>query len=99
MFITTNAIKNTYNELATFIIAIIICYTVADFMADIMIKKIEHLITSEKNKHQNEEQSKIDQLIEDVKQKDKDIAHLHIIIKLLNEQIVNMSKDNKCGRL
>jgi hypothetical protein len=103
-------ILNAYNELATFIIAIIICYMVADFMADVMFKKIEQLIIAKKNKDKIEEQRKIeehnnmDQLIEELKQKDEDIAGLHMIIKLLNEQIVNMSNNNKptddiCHRL
>ena len=74
---------------------------IADFMADVMFKKIEQLIIAKKNKDKIEEQRKIeernnmDQLIEEMKQKDEDIAHLHLIIKLLNEQIVNMSKDDK----
>ncbi len=84
-------IINAYNELATFIIAVIICYMVADFMADVMFKKIEQLIIAKKNKDKNQEQCKIEEL----KQKDEDIAQLHIIIKLLNEQIVNMSNNNK----
>lgn len=103
-------ILNAYNELATFIIAIIICYMVADFMADVMFKKIEQLIIVKKNKDKIEEQRKIeeqnnmDQLIEELKRKDEDIAGLHMIIKLLNEQIVNMSNNNKpnddiCERL
>jgi len=100
MFINTNAntnmsmitrILNAYNELAIFIIAVIICYMVADFMADVMFKKIEQLIIAKKNKDKIEEQCKI----EDLKQKDEEIAHLHIIIKLLNEQIVNMSNNDK----
>jgi hypothetical protein len=103
-------IINAYNELATFIIAIIICYMVADFMADVMFKKIEQLIIAKKNKdkiedqRKIEEQNKMDQMIEELKQKDEDIAGLHMIIKLLNEQIVNMSNNNKpkddiCDRL
>jgi hypothetical protein len=90
MFINANAIKNAYNELAIFIIAVIICYMVADFMADVMFKKIEQLIIAKKNKDKIEEQRKIEEL----KQKDEEIADLHIIIKLLNEQIVNMSNNN-----
>jgi len=60
-------------------------------MADVMFKKIEQLIIAKKNKDKIEEQCKI----EDLKQKDEEIAHLHIIIKLLNEQIVNMSNNDK----
>lgn len=90
MFITANAIKNVYNELAIFIIAVIICYMVADFMADVMFKKIEQLIIAKKNKDKIEEQQKNEEL----KQKDEEIADLHVIIKLLNEQIVNMSNNN-----
>lgn len=84
MSINANAIKNAYNELAIFIIAVIICYMVADFIADLMYKKIEQLIIAKKNKDKNEE----------LKQKDEEIDHLHMIIKLLNKQIVNMSNND-----
>ena len=95
-------ILNTYNELATFIIAIIICYMVSDFMAEVMFKRIEQLIIAKKSKDKIDEYNrkiedldKIDQLLKELEEKNEDIAGLHSIIKLLNEQIVNMSNQGK----
>ena len=95
-------ILNTYNELATFIIAIIICYMVSDFMADVMFKRIEQLIIAKKSKDKIDEYNrkiedldKIDKLTKELNEKNEDIAGLYTIIRLLNEQIVNMSNQNQ----